>query len=274
MLTTILICIGLGVVAGFLAGLLGIGGGVVIVPMLTFTFAGLGFPHEHILHLALGTSLATIVFTSMSSMRAHHKRGAVNWFAFKLLAPGIIIGTFLGAGLASLLSTNFLKVFFGLFLYWVSADMLFGLKPKGGRKLPGIVGMFFSGNIIGVLSSLVGIGGGSLCVPFLTWCNLTIHNAIGTAAAVGLPLAISGAAGYIYYGFGAQNLPEYSFGFVYLPAFLGIICTSVLVAPFGAKTAHNLPVTKLKKIFAVLLFLVGTRMLWTSAGQYLSQLFS
>ncbi|WP_243545485.1 sulfite exporter TauE/SafE family protein [Pseudodesulfovibrio tunisiensis] len=261
MLTTIILYVALGGVAGILAGLLGIGGGLVIVPMLAFAFPAQGFAHEHIQHLALGTSLATIIFTSMSSVRAHHSRGAVDWKTFWRITPGIITGTYLGSVIAGSLSTNFLKGFFAIFLYFVAANMLLGAKPKGSRQLPGTAGIFGVGNGIGIFSALVGIGGGTLSVPFLSWCNVAMHTAIGTAAAIGLPIAISGTIGYIVSGWNATNLPDYTIGYIYLPALLGIIVTSTLTAPLGARLAHSLPVGKLKKIFAILLLVVATRML-------------
>jgi len=264
MLTTYLLYIVLGAFAGLLAGLLGIGGGLVIVPMLNIAFELQNFPEVHIQHVALGTSLATIIFTSLSSMRAHHKRGAINYTAFWRLTPGIVTGTYLGAWVAALLPTMFLKAFFGFFLYYVAIQMLMRIKPKSARDLPGLPGTFAAGNGIGIFSALVGIGGGTLTVPFLSWCNQTMHTAIATAAAVGLPIALTGTAGFVINGMGIEGIPGPHVGYVYIPAFLGIISMSVLTAPLGAKLAHSLPVDKLKRIFAVLLFVVGTKMLWSA----------
>lgn len=264
MITTYILYICLGALAGVLAGLLGIGGGLVIVPMLNFAFEAQNFPDVHIQHVALGTSMATIIFTSISSMRAHHKRGAINYTAFWRLTPGIITGTYLGAWLASILSTMVLKALFGVFLYYVATQMLTGKKTSGSHELPGTTGIFGAGNVIGVFSALVGIGGGTLTVPFLSWCNQTMHTAIATAAAVGLPIALSGTAGYVINGMGVEGIPGPHIGYVYLPAFFGIIATSMLTAPFGAKLAHSLPVDKLKRIFAILLYVVGTKMLWSA----------
>ena len=263
MLTSLIMYLLLGSVAGFLAGLLGIGGGLVIVPMLTFMFTSQGLPHEHILHLALGTSLASIMFTSVSSMRAHNKRDAVLWPTFWRITPGIIAGTLFGAWIAAQLSTNFLKIFFACFLYYVSLKMFLKMQPKANRELPGTVGMTGAGGIIGIFSSLVGIGGGTLSVPFLTWCGTAMHKAIGTSAAIGFPIAVAGAAGYLLNGLNAQSLPSYCLGFIHLPALATIVVASVSMAPFGAKTAHNLPVAKLKKYFAILLFILATRMMWS-----------
>jgi len=252
----------LGVVAGLLAGLLGVGGGIVIVPMLTFTFALQHLPQEHIQHLALGTSLATIVFTSVSSLRAHHTRGAVNWPVVRQITPGILIGTIFGSWVAARLSGSFLKGFFVLFTFFVAWQMLSNKLPKASRQVPGRIGLFGTGTFIGCISSLVGIGGGSMSVPFLIWCNLHARIAIGTSAAIGFPIAFSGALGFLANGWHAPGLPSYSIGFIYLPALAGIATTSYLTAPFGAKLAHNLPVSKLKKGFAILLIATGIKMLY------------
>ena len=251
----------LGSIAGLLAGLLGIGGGLLIVPVLTIIFTHLSMPHDYILHMALGTSLSSILFTSVSSVIAHNKRKAVIWPVVLKITPGIIAGTLTGTWVASMLSTNFLKGFFGVFLLYVGTQMLIGIKPKPTRDIPEAPGMFAAGGIIGIFSSLVGIGGGTLSVPFLSWCNTQMHKAIGTSAAIGFPIAAAGAAGYILNGLGTEGLPAYTLGFVNLKALLGIVITSVLTAPVGAKLAHSLPVDKLKKTFAVLLYVLGVRML-------------
>ena len=255
--------LGLGLFAGFVAGLLGVGGGLIIVPVLAFIFAAHHFPETYVIHLALGTSLASIVFTSISSFRAHHAHGAVNWKIWREITPGIISGTLLGSVLAAFLSTLFLKVSFVVFLFYVGTQMILDIKPRAARELPGLPGMFGAGNVIGAVSSLVGIGGGTLSVPFMTWCNVKLHQAIGTSSAIGFPIAVAGAAGYIANGLRVGNLPEHSLGFVYLPALAAIAVASVLTAPLGAKLAHKLPVKKLKKIFAVLLYTLGVRMAWS-----------
>lgn len=253
----------IGVIAGLLAGLLGIGGGLVIVPMLVYVLGTQGVAPEIVMHIALATSMASIIFTSISSFMAHHKRGAVQWLVVRRIVLGILSGSFLGSCIAANMSTSFLKVFFGIFLYVVASQMLLNKKPKASRELPGIFGMFGAGNIIGSISSLVGIGGGTLSVPFMAWCNIPLHKAIGTSAAIGLPIAIAGTLGYIANGLGVDNLPPLSIGYVNLPALLGISLVSVLFAPLGVKLAHSLPVPRLKKVFAFLLFIVGTRMLAT-----------
>lgn len=250
----------LGAVAGFLAGLLGVGGGLIIVPVLAFLFAAQQFNDASILHLALGTSLASIIFTSISSVRAHHGHGAVDWRVVTGIAPGIVTGTLLGSVLAARLSTFSLKLFFVAFLFYAATQMLLDLRPKAHRQLPGNAGLFGAGNVIGAVSSLVGIGGGTLSVPFLLWCNVQMHRAIGTSAAIGFPIALAGAVGYVLNGLAADNLPPHSLGFVYLPALAGIVLASIVTAPLGARTAHRLPVKRLKKIFAILLYGLGVRM--------------
>ncbi len=253
--------IGLGAVAGVLAGLLGVGGGTVIVPALTLLFTGLDFPAGHVLHLALGTSMASILFTSVASLRAHHRRGAVDWQVVGRLAPGIVAGTLLGVWLAARLSSNALKLIFVGFAWFVAVQMLLNLKPKPARQLPATGGMLASGGAIGVVSSFVGIGGGTLSVPFMTWCNVPLHTVIGTSAALGFPIAAAGVAGYVANGWQAAGLPPHSYGFVYLPALAGIAGASMLTAPLGARIAHALPVARLRQLFALLLLAVGARML-------------
>ena len=258
MFLSLLVYLCCGAVAGVLAGLLGVGGGIVIVPMLVFCFVRQGVQPEVMMHLALGTSLASIMFTSISSCLAHHRRGAVLWPIVRQITPGILIGTFV----ASRLSTGFLRVFFCVFLYVIATQMLLNKKPKPSRELPGAGGMFGVGSVIGVVSALVGIGGGSLSVPFMIWSNVPAHRAVGTSAAIGFPIAVAGALGYVVNNLHTAGLPEWSLGGVYLPALLFIVCGSVLTAPFGARLAHALPVDKLKRIFAVFLYIVATRMVW------------
>lgn len=261
MLPIILVYLGVGGVAGVLAGLFGIGGGLVIVPMLVLTFTWQAIPQESMMHIALGTSMASIMFTSVSSFMAHNRRGAVYWDIVKRIVPGIIVGTLLGTYVASHLSNKFLKGFFVVFLFYVASQMILDRKPKPSREIPGYAGMFGVGNVIGVVSSLVGIGGGTLSVPFMMFCNVAVHRAIGTSAAIGFPIAVAGTVGYIVNGLGAADLPPLSLGYIYLPALVGIVVASVITAPLGVKLAHALPVARLKRVFALLLFVVGTRML-------------
>lgn len=263
MLTSLVIYCLVGAVAGILAGLLGIGGGLVIVPMLVYVFGLLAIPQELSMHLALATSMASIMFTSISSFMAHHRRGAVHWEVVRRIVAGIFTGTFVGSCFASTLSTGFLKIFFVVFLYVVAVQLLLNKKPKGSRELPGMAGMFAAGNIIGAVSSFVGIGGGTLSVPFMLWCNIRVHNAIGTSAAIGLPIAVAGALGYLINGWGVAGLPEWSVGYVYLPALVLLSLLSSLTAPIGARLAHKLPVATLKKVFAGLLIVLSAKMLHT-----------
>ncbi|NWG30222.1 MAG: sulfite exporter TauE/SafE family protein [Rhodocyclaceae bacterium] len=251
----------LGAVAGFFAGLLGVGGGAIMVPVLALMFTAQGFPEGHLMHLALGTSMAAIVFTSISSLRAHHAHGAVRWPIVKTITPGILLGTFAGAQLASLIPTRPLAIFFTAFMSYVAFQMLANIKPKPSRQLPGSFGMFLVGGGIGAISALVAIGGGSLSVPFMTWCNVKMHEAIGTSAAIGFPIALAGTAGYLVGGWSASGLPAWSFGYVYLPALATCVAASWLTAPFGAKAAHRLPVATLKKIFAGVILLLLAKML-------------
>lgn len=256
----ILALLGLGLVSGFLAGLLGVGGGLVMVPVLVALFARQGFEPAWHMHLALGTSLAVIVLTAISSLRAHHAHGAVRWDTVKRVTPGIVLGTLLGALAARYFSDFGLRLFFVAFLFFAATQMLLELKPKPHRNLPGWPGMTLAGTVIGAVSSWVGIGGGTLSVPFQLWCNVKLHDAIGTSAAIGFPIAAAGAAGYMLSGYGAHNLPDWSIGFVYLPALAGIAAASWITAPLGARLAHRLPVKKLKRIFALLLYVLGARM--------------
>lgn len=256
----------LGAFVGFFAGLLGVGGGGIMVPMLTTIFAAQGFPHEHLVHLALGTSMAAIVMTSISSLRAHHAHGAVRWDIVKGIAPGVLLGTFGGTFIASRAPTQPLAIFFACFMAYVSLQMILNVKPKPHRNLPGAAGLAGVGGGIGLISALVAIGGGSLSVPFMTWCNVKMQHAIGTSAAIGLPIALAGALGYLINGWGSSGLPEWSLGYVYLPALLLVSLVSTWTAPLGARLAHRLPVAILKKIFAAVLILLSLKMLHTVFG--------
>lgn len=252
-----------GAAVGFFAGLLGIGGGAIIVPALAWIFAVRGFPEAHLMHLAVGTSLACILFASLSSLRAHHSHQAVNWRIFRSIVPGILIGTFAGSLLADWVSTRVLKVFFAAFMVVMATQLSFGVKARPHRELPGRAGLTAAGGVIGALSSWVGIGGGAMAVQFMTWCNVRLHEAIGTAAAIGFPIALAGSLGYFVSGYAKPDLPSYSLGYLYLPALAGITIVSVLTAPLGAKAAHALPVDKLKKVFGLFLYAVAAQMVWS-----------
>jgi uncharacterized protein len=251
-----------GAVAGILAGLLGVGGGIVIVPVLLILFTKQGLNPDFIMQMALGTSLASIMFTSLSSMRAHHKHGAVRWNIVKAISPGIILGTLAGSYVAAIVSTAFLKGFFICFLYYISTQMFLNFKPKPTREIPGGSGIFGVGGVIGVVSALVGIGGGSLSVPFMAWCNVPLHQAVGTSAAIGFPIALAGTVGYVVNGLGKTGLPAETLGFIYIPALIGLVVMSMLTAPTGARIAHKLPVPQLKRAFAVFLFLIASKMVY------------
>ncbi|MDX1755784.1 MAG: sulfite exporter TauE/SafE family protein [Marinobacter sp.] len=253
--------LGLGALAGTLAGLFGIGGGLVIVPVLIFSFGLQGIDPDVAAHLAVGTSLATIVFTSISSIRSHHVKQGVRWEIFRPMTAGIVIGAMLGAWTASLLSGTSLELIIGVFVILVALKMLLEVNPRPGRDVPGAVGLGGAGAGIGWASAIFGIGGGTLTVPFLSWCNVRMQQAVGTSAACGLPIAVAGALTNIATGWQQPQLPEFSVGFIYLPALVGIVLTSVFFARFGAELAHRLDARVLKKIFALVLIIVGIRFL-------------
>ncbi|WP_309544671.1 sulfite exporter TauE/SafE family protein [Alkalilimnicola ehrlichii] len=251
-----------GTAAGLISGLFGVGGGTVIVPVLLFVFALSGFPDANLMHLAVGTSLAAIVLTSISSVRAHMRLGGVLWPIFWRLLPGIIVGSLLGAVIADLLSSEALRNIFGVFLILVGAQMLLAGMPSAHRQLPGTVGLVVGGTGIGTLSAMLGIGGGSLTVPWLAWCGTQMRKAVGTSAACGLPIAVFGALGFVLTGWGNPALPSGATGYVYWPAVAGLVLPSLLLAPVGARLAHRLPPLLLKRIFGAFLILVGLRLLF------------
>ncbi|WP_372525919.1 sulfite exporter TauE/SafE family protein [Piscinibacter sp.] len=252
----------LGCCTGFLAGLLGIGGGMLLVPFMTLLLTLKGFPNDYIVKMAVATSLATICFTSISSVRAHHQRGAVRWGVVKLLAPGIVVGSMLGAQIAKALPSNVLALFFAAFVSFSATQMFRNKKPRPTRQLPPAPGMFGAGSGIGVLSSLVGAGGGFVSVPFMTWCNVPIHNAVATSAALGFPIALAGTVGYVAAGWTLHGMPAGTLGFIYLPALLVVSAASVTTAPLGARWAHRLDVQQLKRVFAGLLYALAAYMLY------------
>jgi uncharacterized protein len=256
----------LGIFGGFAAGLFGVGGGLTLVPFLYMLFVAQQFPPEHLMHLALGTSMTTIVFTSISSMRAHHGHGAVRWDIVRTMAPGLVIGTFAGSLVAGQVPTGPMTAIFIAIVYYASLQMVLDFKPQAHRQMPGPLGRILAGGIIGIISSLVAAGGGFLSVPFMLFCNVAIHNAVGTSAALGFPIAVAGAVGYIVAGWNDVGLPPHTFGYIYLPAFLGIVVMSILTAPIGARLAHRLPVKKLKRAFGVFLALLATKMLHNLIG--------
>jgi uncharacterized membrane protein YfcA len=256
----------LGAVAGFLGGMFGIGGGTLLVPVLLLLFEAQHFPAEHTMHLALGSAMSVILFTSIASTRKHHQHGAVNWRVVFSISPGILLGTAIGSLVAASISAHFLTIFFALFICFAAIQILLDVKPHAARQLPGIAGMTLMGTFTGWLSTLVSVGGGILAVPFLIWCNVPIRHAIGTASAIAIPIAIGGTSGYILTGLHAANLPSPSLGYVYLPAMLGCAVVSIITAPLGAKIAHRTNVALLRKLFAVLLLGVAAKMLLKALG--------
>ncbi|MFC5302250.1 sulfite exporter TauE/SafE family protein [Azospira restricta] len=251
-----------GVVAGFFAGLLGVGGGVIMVPALAMTLGAAGLPDGYLLQVALGTSMATILFTSLSSLRAHHRHGAVLWPVVRDFVPGILLGTGLGTLLARHLPTQALALFFAAFMVLVALQMALGLRTQPQRALPGRLGVGAAAAGIGAVSALAAIGGGAMTVPFLSWCNVPVRQAVGTSAAVGFPIALGGTVGYVVNGLAVGTLPAGSLGFVYLPALLWVALASALTAPLGARLAHRLPGAVLRRIFAALLLVLAAKMLW------------
>ncbi len=247
----------MGICAGFLAGLLGIGGGMIMVPFMTIILEAKGFPADYVVKMAVATSLATICFTSLSSVRAHHKRGAVLWPVARVLAPGILVGSLIGAQIAVALPTQILSVVFSLFIAFSATQMFLDRKPKPTRTLPGTAGMFGMGSVIGLLSSVVGAGGAFVSVPFMTWCNIKIHQAVATSAALGFPIALAGTLGYILAGQAMPDMPPGAFGYVYVPGLVVIAIASISTAPLGARTAHSMDIRPLKRAFAVVLYMLA-----------------
>jgi uncharacterized membrane protein YfcA len=253
----------LGLLVGLFAGMLGIGGGVIIVPLLVSLFTEQHFPTDRVLHLALGTSIASIVFTGLSSVRAHHVRGVVRWDIVRRAGPWIVAGSLLGTLFAERLSSRYLALIFTAFVLYSSAQLLRRHNPKPTRQLPGGLGMSVIALLIGGMSSLVGVAGGVIMLPLMTMCNVPMLTAIGTTAALGVPLSLAGAAGYIAAGLDKSHLPPLSLGYVYLPALAGLLVGTVVTVPFGARLAHGMRVELLRKIFAVVLLVLAAKMLWS-----------
>jgi len=254
----------MGGLAGAMAGLLGIGGGALIVPVLVMVFESQPINPAIIMQLALGTSLATIVFTAASSALAHHRRGTLDLSIFWRIAPAIAVGTLAGAAIADHLASRTLQWMFVVFMFSVSAQFARGTTATGAhRQLPGMLGMNIAGGLIGVASALFGIGGGSMSVPFMTWCSVPVKRAIGTSAAIGLPIAVAGAVGYCLAGLDEPGRPPWSVGYIVLPAFASVVVASTLAAPLGAKLAHKLSDATLRRLFALFVALLALRMLWS-----------
>jgi uncharacterized membrane protein YfcA len=252
----------LGAIAGFLAGLLGVGGGAMLVPFMTLVFSVRAVPEAHIVKMAIATSLATVCFTSVSSVRAHHHRGAVRWKLVGLMAPGIVVGGLVGAQVAKALTSNLLALVFAVFIGHSALQIFMDKKPKPTRQLPSETGLIAFGGGVGLLSTLVGAGGAFVSVPFMLACNVPIIHAVGTSAALGFPIALAGTTGYVIAGWSQPGMPAGTLGFVYLPALLALASASVLTAPLGARSAHTLPVRQLKRVFACLLCAMSGYMLY------------
>lgn len=253
----------LGLCTGYVAGLLGIGGGMLLGPFITIILSARGVPADLAVKMAIATSMATIIFTSISSVRAHHKRGAVNWEIARGLAPGIVLGSMVGSiGIFSALKGTTLALIFATFIGGSATQMFRDKKPSPGRNMPGFAGQLGAGTVIGLISGLVGAGGGFISVPFMIAHNVLIINAVATSAALGFPIALANAAGYAFSGQGVNGLPSWSLGYIWLPALAVIASCSVLTAPWGAKMAHTLPVAQLKRVFAAVLYLLAAYMLW------------
>ncbi|MCP5272492.1 MAG: sulfite exporter TauE/SafE family protein [Burkholderiaceae bacterium] len=256
-----LLALGLG--AGFLAGLLGIGGGMLLVPFLTLIVSARGVPPALAVKMAIATSMATILFTSLSSLRAHHRHGAVRWPLVRGLAPGIVLGGLLsGAGVFALLKGQGLAVVFAVFVGFSALQMLRDRKPAPHRQMPGWAGQMGAGGTIGLVSGLVGAGGAFMSVPFMLWCNVPLRHAVGTSAALGFPIALSATAGYVIGGWSLPPALPGAVGYLYLPALFTIAAASVLMAPLGARTAHRIDVQSLRRLFALLLMALAATMLW------------
>lgn len=259
MLTSLLIYVLLGIVAGTIAGLFGIGGGLIIVPILHYSFVTLGFPKELVMHMSLGTSLSTIFITGMSSVYSHHKLGSIDWVAFKKLLGGVILGTFIGGRLTGLVSGRSLEILFIVYVSVVAVKTWIDAHLEAHRKSTTSIMFNSVGFIIGFKSALLGIGGGTISIPFLTWRGFPMKQSVGISATLGLPIALVGAASYIYNGYSIPNLPAYSLGYIYLPALIGITSASSFFARLGAKLSHKFPQDKMRKGFAMLLIAIAIK---------------
>ncbi|MDQ6629075.1 MAG: sulfite exporter TauE/SafE family protein [Pseudomonadota bacterium] len=252
-----------GAFVGVLAGLLGIGGGMTMVPVLAAMFAAQRLVPEHTVHLALGTGMASIMFTSSASVRTHHRLGGVDWSLVRRLGPAMVAGTLLATTLSGWVPQRALALAFAVIVYAGATQILLGRKPSAGSALPGAPALLLIGLLIGAVCGLVSAGGAFITVPFMLFCGVTMTTAIGTGAALGVPVAIVGTLGYMFSGRHVTDLPPLALGFVYGPALFGIVAGSMLTAPWGARAAHRIPVASLRRLFAGLLYVLATKMLWT-----------
>jgi uncharacterized membrane protein YfcA len=261
LLSDILMLMLCGGISGFLAGLLGIGGGMILVPFMILVFNHLGFNQSVIVHMAIATGMATILFTTSSAIWAHHKHGSIDWKLVAALSPGMIFGGLVGGSeLFEAIKTSWLSLFFAVFIVYTSIQMIRNKKPSAGRELPGSIGLFSFGTFAGALASLVGAGGAFITVPFMLWCNVKPHTAMASSSGLGLPIAAAATLGYMYGSWGNPNLPTGSLGFVYLPAVACIVVVSIFTAPWGAKMARKLDVAQLKRVFGIILFFLAAFM--------------
>lgn len=267
----LIIYLAIGAIAGFTAGLFGVGGGLIIVPILFIVFSQMNYDPSVLMHMAVGTSLATIIVTSMSSVAAHHKKGAVLWSVFRNLAPGLVIGSFLGAGIADYMSGQGLQLLIGFFAVWVAFKMFRGanVKVDPSKHLPSSAMQAVAGGVVGIASAIFGIGGGSLTVPYLNRHGVVMQKAVATSAACGLPIAIAGALGFIWFGKQSDIVVPNTLGYIHIYAFIGISCMSFFTAKLGARVAHQLSAAMLKKCFASLLSVVGIYFIYQGLMEFL-----
>lgn len=257
----------LGAIGGLLAGMFGVGGSAIMVPFLTLILSKRGADSDLSVKMAIATAMATVLFTSLSSVRAHHRRGNVRWDIVRRMAPGIVLGGLAaGAGVFALIKGHTLSTLFAFFVAFSATQMVLDKKPKPSRQLPGPLGQAAAGSGVGFVSGLVGAGGGFMSVPFMTWCNVPIHNAVATSAALGFPIALANTVGYVIGGWSHPSPLPGSLGFVYLPALAVLVCASVLCAPLGARAAQAMNVKQLKRGFACMLYALGGYMLWRALG--------
>lgn len=261
-LIDILILVICGAVSGVLAGMLGIGGGMILVPFMIIVFNHQQFDQAIIVHMAIATGMATILFTSLSAIRAHHQHGTIDWKLVIALSPGIIAGGLIGGSeLFDAFPTSWLSLFFAIFIVYTSIQMFINKKPQPGRQLPGKLGLFSFGAFTGALSSLLGAGGAFVTVPFMIWCNVKPHVAMASASGLGFPIAVATTIGYVLGSWNHPGLPSGSIGYIYLPAVACIVVASVFTAPIGAKMARNMNTVNLKRVFGGMLFFLAAFML-------------